>query len=100
MDVGRRRRKDTEVIGANGKVDKKASYYTISVRFPKAWEHDLKDIAFEERYQGGITEYINELVRRDLVERKMKPKKISQLELHKLLGEIRNVIREYEDTII
>lgn len=47
-----------------GKIDKKASYYCVSLRFPKDYEADMKDRAWETKQT--VTEYMNSLVEADL----------------------------------
>lgn len=52
------------VRDASGKIDKKASYYTVSIRFPKEYEEPIKEIAWENKLT--VTEYLNDLVQKEL----------------------------------
>lgn len=53
---------------ADGKIDKKATYYNVSLRFPKKLEAPLKDISWENRQ--SVTEYITALIEADLKKHK------------------------------
>ena len=53
---------------ADGKIDKKATYYNVSLRFPKKLEAPIKDIAWENR--KSVTEYITDLIEADLKKHK------------------------------
>ncbi len=67
--AGRRRRVDLQIFDDAGHVDQKATYYTMSVRFPKEYKELLRDVAFDDRLEGGVTEYLNNLVAADLKKR-------------------------------
>lgn len=57
--------KGVEIVrDATGKIDKRASYYTVSIRFPKELEEPIKEKAWENKLT--VTEYLNSLVRKDL----------------------------------
>lgn len=53
---------------ADGKIDKKATYYNVSLRFPKKLEAPIKDMAWENR--KNVTEYITDLIEADLKKHK------------------------------
>ena len=53
---------------ADGKIDKKATYYNVRSRFPKKLETPIKDMAWENR--KNVTEYITDLIEADLKKHK------------------------------
>lgn len=52
----------------SGRVDKRATYYTISLRIPKEREESIRSAAWESHQT--VTEYINALVLADLKKKK------------------------------
>ena len=48
----------------DGHVDMKASYYTVSIRLPRAWEDDLKKLAWGRRMT--VTELFRQLAAEEI----------------------------------
>lgn len=48
----------------DGHVDMKASYYTVSIRLPRAWEEDLKKLAWGRRIT--VTELFRQLAAEEI----------------------------------
>lgn len=48
----------------DGHVDMKASYYTVSIRLPRAWEEDLKKLAWARHI--SVTELFRKLAEEEI----------------------------------